>query len=68
MIATARILTLGVAALIFALTSWVIWSKWDPGKTLAILTTVVALVVSLIIASIFGEHFIRITTKSKNEK
>lgn len=53
-----------MGAAIFALSFWLIWYKWEPNEMLAITATIGALMVSVVIASIFGEHFVRLAKKT----
>jgi hypothetical protein len=57
-----------VGLMLFALSIWLIWTKWHPGNLLAITVTIVAFILSAIIASVIGEHVVRMMKKAEKKK
>lgn len=71
MIIISRMLALVVGFVIFSLFLWLILTKWQPVNLLAIIVTIVAFILSVIIASVIGEHVVSMMKKAekrRNEK
>lgn len=67
MIIIARIVSLIIGLVIFTLSMWLIWTKWNLGNLLAIMAAIVAFVLSTIIASVIGEHIVRMMKKAQKK-
>jgi hypothetical protein len=67
MIIIARTIALVVGLVIFALSIWLIWTKWHPENVLAITVTIGAFILSAIIASVIGEHVVRMMKKAEKK-
>jgi uncharacterized membrane protein YqjE len=68
MIIIARMVALVVGLVIFALSILLIWTKWHPVNLLAIAVTIVAFILSAIIASVIGEHVVRMMKKAEKKR